>query len=299
MTSTWQQQIKSTSDPDLWNELRHKLDKSLDPSIHQQGLIEQFYLPLFFYLHEQSRRKNQPGFIVGLNAPQGGGKSTLSSYLVKMFEWSGLHAVTLSIDDFYLPRQDQVRLASENPDNPYLQQRGYPGTHDIALGADILFHLKQFESDHTLSLPRYDKSKHNGQGDRAEPALWSTVPLPVDVVLFEGWMLGFQTLPPDRISDKHLQKINTLLKQYADWHSLLDCFVSLCPEDPVYVIDWRSEAEERMKARGLSGMSASEVRAYAEKFLPAYRLYSPHLSSHPPTPDAYLNICIGKNRLPV
>ena len=65
------------------------------------------------------------------------------------------------------------------------------------------------------------------------------------------------------------------------------------------VIDWRIEAEERMKATGLPGMSTSDIRKYAEKFLPAYRLYSPHLVNNPPTVDNFLNIEIGKNRLPI
>jgi D-glycerate 3-kinase len=299
MTSSWQETIIQDIDPDLWHELKQKLDTSLDPAIHQPGLVESYYLPMFFYLHKQASNHGQPGFVAGINAPQGGGKSTLTSYLVQLFDWSGLHAVTLSIDDFYLTRAEQVQLARTHPDNPYLQQRGYPGTHDIALGAETLSRLKQTGPDARLSLPRYDKSKFGGQGDRADSAQWPEVKLPIDVVLIEGWMLGFQPLVSDQIAEPHLQRINSLLHPYALWHNLLDSFVYIRPDDPGHVLDWRSEAEERMKAKGLPGMSASEVRAYAEKFLPAYRLYGPHLATNPPTPHSFLSINIGKNRLPI
>ena len=43
---------------------------------------------------------------------------------------------------------------------------------------------------------RYDKSAFSGQGDRADPSTWPHVEAPVDVVLFEGWMLGFAALGP-------------------------------------------------------------------------------------------------------
>lgn len=299
MTSTWQQKIIQNCDPSHWHELKQKLDASLDPSIRQPGLVEEYYLPLFFYLYKQATGSSRPGFVAGINAPQGGGKTTLTSYLVQLFGWSGLNAVTLSIDDFYLTRAQQIQLAADYAYNPYLQQRGYPGTHDIALGADILTRLKQSMPGITLSLPRYDKSKHDGQGDRAGPDLWPVVQLPVDVILLEGWMLGFQPLPLEKLADTRLVQINTLLKQYDKWHKLLDSFVYLYPEDPAYVIDWRSEAEAHMKSTGLTGMSVTEVRTYAEKFLPAYQLYGPQLAVNPPTPQAFLPIRIGRNRLPV
>jgi len=299
MRSQWQQSIIHDANPDHWQDLKQKLTASLDPGLYQPALVDNYYLPLFFHLYKQLTTYGQPGFIVGINAPQGGGKSTLTSYLVQLFGWSGLRAVTLSIDDFYLTRAQQIRLASEYPDNPYLQQRGYPGTHDVALGTGILSRLKQAEAGSGLLLPRYDKSQHQGQGDRAVETQWPEIALPVDIVLVEGWMLGFRPLSPDAITDPHLQQINRLLDQYTGWHSLLDSFVYIRPDDPAHVLDWRSEAEERMKAKGLPGMSASEVRAYAEKFLPAYRLYGPQLVGNPPVSGGILQIDIGKNRLPV
>jgi D-glycerate 3-kinase len=299
MNLIWQQYIAEAQSHLLWNRLKPLLVQQLPPPIKRPELVDNYYLPLFLYLHDQVKMAGVRTFVVGINAPQGGGKSTLTAYLVQLFDWCGIKAVTLSIDDFYLTRAQQVRLASDNPDNTYLQQRGYPGTHDIDLGTEVLTRLKKPESPDQLQLPKYDKSCHKGQGDRAEQSSWPIVQLPVDVVLLEGWMLGFQPLAPDQITDNQLGKINSLLSDYDQWHQFLDSFVYLCPENPGFVVDWRSEAEQRMKAQGFAGMSSAEVQAYAKKFLPAYQLYGPHLATNPPTPLSFLQLIVGKNRLPL
>lgn len=43
-----------------------------------------------------------------------------------------------------------------------------------------------------IPFPRYDKSKFQGRGDRADQSTWPQVEAPLDIVLFEGWMLGFR-----------------------------------------------------------------------------------------------------------
>jgi pantothenate kinase-related protein Tda10 len=45
--------------------------------------------------------------------------------------------VVLSIDDLYLPHSAQKKLAESQPDNPLIQHRGQPSTHDISLGKQI------------------------------------------------------------------------------------------------------------------------------------------------------------------
>jgi D-glycerate 3-kinase len=297
--SSWQKDMLASCDESLLRMLTLKLEISLEPALRQATLINDYYLPLFFYLRDQLAHAPSRPYYIGINAPQGAGKSTLSKYLVQLFGWCDLKAVALSIDDFYLTRAEQLRLARAYPDNPYLQQRGYPGTHDIALGLETLAWLKQPRTRKSIRLPRYDKSRHQGQGDRTARNMWPEVHLPVDVVLLEGWMLGFQPLPPGQLgTDTALTEINSLLAHYRSWHRFINSFIYLCPADPEYVVAWRSEAEERMKAQGLPGMSADEVRAYAEKFLPAYKLYGPALADQPPAANR-LKITIGRDRLPV
>ena len=299
MTVSWWEIVHESRTHGLRDELSSKLSAKLDSSIRHGRIIDDYYLPLFFYLdHKAGKSLTRPCF-VGINAPQGGGKTTLTNYLVQLFAWNGKKAVTLSIDDFYLTRAKQLQIARDNPENPYLQQRGYPGTHDIQLGVETLSALKSQQNIESMLLPRYDKSLHAGKGDRIDISQWQEVTLPVDIVLVEGWMLGFPSLSPDRIQDPNLSQINYLLENYGAWSSFLDEFVYLYPQDPYFVLDWRIEAEERMKARGLTGMTDKEVREYAELFLPAYEMYGPVLAEQLLPGVSSLKIEIGKNRLPV
>lgn len=228
--------------------------------------------------------------MIGLSAPQGAGKTTLTQYLVQKLQQNGYRAASLSIDDFYLTREEQVKLAKQFSDNPYLQQRGYPGTHDLNLGTRTLESLKEGKS---IPLPRYDKSAHQGRGDRCAESTWPTSAPGLDVVFLEGWMLGFQKA--DGLADPHLRVINEFLPAYKAWTDQLKAFIWLEPEEARYVLEWRVEAEERMKAEGRPGMSRSEIEAYISKFIPAYETYLPGLKGvHP-----MLHLIIGKNRLPL
>jgi len=52
----------------------------------------------------------------------------------------------------------------------------------------------------------YDKSQFNGQGDRTDEASWQTVnrpgEKPIEVVVFEGWNVGFRALNNDELEWK-------------------------------------------------------------------------------------------------
>lgn len=51
-----------------------------------------------------------------------------------------------------------------------------------------------------VAVPRYDKSQHGGRGDRAPRDSWPRVQGPIDVILFEGWMLGFSPVAEADVS---------------------------------------------------------------------------------------------------
>ena len=114
-----------------------------------------------------------------------------------------LPTVVLSIDDLYLPYGLQRDLASSNPDNPLVQHRGQPSTHDILLGIDTFSSLQE---GRPTKIPQYDKSKFNGQGDRVKDDVWETVngegQEKVKVVIFEGWCVGFRALGPENVRKK-------------------------------------------------------------------------------------------------
>jgi len=86
-------------------------------------------------------------------------------------------------------------------DNKLLQVRGNAGTHDLQLGAETLKSLQSAVSpDAEVAVPRYDKSQNQGKGDRADRSSWPQVQGPIDVILFEGWMLGFSPVPEEDAS---------------------------------------------------------------------------------------------------
>ena len=106
----------------------------------------------------------------------------------------------LSIDDFYLAHDDQAQLASEHPTNPLIQHRGQPSTHDLPLALSVLSALQRGIE---VRVPYYDKSAFSGQGDRASPEYWRTLngkaQKRVEVVLFEGWCVGFRALKDEEL----------------------------------------------------------------------------------------------------
>ena len=237
---------------------------------------------------------------VGINGPQGSGKSFLAQGLVEKLFKQGLQSVTVSIDDFYLTRKEQIELAKRHPGNLYLQNRGYPGTHDTELGSKVLESLKQVNRSGSTECPVYDKSAHQGKGDRVPREKWKKILAPLDFVFFEGWMLGFSpVIEANELAklDPSMREVNSFLEKYQPWNALYDGFIQIIPEQMSWVIDWRIEAEENMKALGKPGMSREEVTRFIHGFLPAYDLYFPRLLKHPPKALARLEIRIGRDRL--
>jgi D-glycerate 3-kinase len=219
-------------------------------------------------LAQQSRRP----VMIGIQGPQGAGKTTLARALLDALPAHGLSATTVSIDDFYLTRAGQLELAAAHPGNRYLEHRGYPGTHDIDLGEQILAecHGGGTSRPWTVTLPVYDKSAHAGRGDRAPLERWRAVQMPTDLVFIEGWMLGFCPVAPAALSDPDLAAPNRALAAYERWYCHIDAWVILRALDPNCVLTWRVEAEERMKASGRPGLSRADIEDYVRRFLPAY-----------------------------
>ena len=104
----------------------------------------------------------------------------------------------VSVDDFYLTHEDQAQLARDHPTNPLIQHRGQPSTHDITLWRETFDNLK---AGKPTSIPSYDKSRFNGAGDRVDRSQWELVNeiKTIQVVIFEGWNVGFRALPEEKI----------------------------------------------------------------------------------------------------
>ncbi|HEX4847424.1 MAG TPA: kinase, partial [Novosphingobium sp.] len=102
-------------------------------------------------------------FVLGLSGSQGSGKTTLVAGLEQALEAQGLRVARLSLDDLYLTRAERIALGQSV--HPLLATRGVPGTHDVALGLEVIAALERGKA---AALPRFDK----GRDDRADPATW-------------------------------------------------------------------------------------------------------------------------------
>jgi D-glycerate 3-kinase len=210
-----------------------------------------------------------------------------------------LRVVGISIDDFYLTRTEQLALSHRHYGNRFLQHRGYPGTHDGVLGVQVLEALRHLRAGDEVALPSYDRSAALGRGDRRPESEWPRTTGPLDLVILEGWMLGFEPVDEHAIGDPQLRTVNELLRGYAAWTASLDALIWLNPEDYRFVVDWRAEAEADARKAGRGGMSDTDVRAFATGFLPAYETYLPGLRRGPPIAGPVLSVTIGRDRLPL
>ena len=242
------------------------------------------------WLKQQVARSARRPVVAGISAPQGAGKTTLVSRLVPLLEEHGLRAVAVSIDDFYLRREEQVQLAATNAGNPYLEHRGYPGTHDVELGVRTLSALLQGIE---VELPCYDKTAHGGRGDRSPQG--KRVQGRFELVLLEGWMLGFTPVP---VEDPHLEVINEKLAAYEAWYRLIDVMLCLRAEDPRFVLRWRTEAEDKVRASGRPALSPAAIEDYVRRFLPAYENYAATVAAGRWSPDRQLVFTLSEERTP-
>jgi D-glycerate 3-kinase len=76
--------------------------------------IFQYYLPVFFWCWGQVKDHQAGGqqapLVIGIQAVQGCGKTTLVAELQSLFAHVGLKAASVSVDDFYLPFRQQQEL---------------------------------------------------------------------------------------------------------------------------------------------------------------------------------------------
>jgi D-glycerate 3-kinase len=243
------------------------------------------------------QRPHQRPWVLGLQGPQGCGKSTAAAALAEAIWREGRRAVCVSVDDFYLTHVEQRGLAERHPGNPYLLYRGYPGTHDVALGTRVVDALAACRQGDEVRVPVYDKSAQKGRGDRAPESHWRRVYGPFDLVIVEGWMLGFAPVD-EALLEPELVAPNRFLSAYSAWTARLGALVHLSVESLATVVQWRVGSERARRERGETALSDEEATDYIHRFLPAYRAYVPALETNPPCADFH-SIMLGPDRAPI
>lgn len=166
------------------------------------------------------------------------------------------------------------------------------GTHDIDLAVEF---LKAVVEGKPTKLPVYDKSAFSGKGDRVDPSQWESIHGPgqkkVEVVILEGWCVGFRPLDQvalqnrlkepsrtlQRHKPEHLSTINDSLRKYNRVTDMLHAFIYLAAERTEYVYNWRRQQEEMLRREKGTGMTDEEVEKFVDAYYPSYELYSDKL----------------------
>ena len=234
-------------------------------------LVETWLVPLANWL---AARRSAQGktLLVGLHGGQGTGKTTLCRVLEILLAETGLHCQTLSLDDFYLARDERLALAEQV--HPLLATRGVPGTHDLRLLSTT---LRALERGKSVVLPRFNKA----EDERELPANWVEVAAGVDVILLEGWCIGCRAQPnaeletpinaleasedPDGRWRRYVN--DCLAGPYAELQAKLDYLVMLCAPSMEAVLEWRALQERKLAEQGGSQvMSDKEIQRFVQHY---------------------------------
>lgn len=273
-------------------------------------------------------------FVLGLSGMQGSGKSTWAKSLAERFRSTyQLKTIILSLDDLYHTHENLIKIREQNPSNKLFSNRGQPGTHDEVLAEQFFSSLLAGEA---VDVPSFDKSKFDGEGDRVPQSEWEHVSSspPVDVIIFEGWCLGFQAISDDQLEERwaaskqvdtaivdkdtlstmlmrthaleHLKVINDNLRRYNETFmgpEKFDYFVHLDTEHLHNVYRWRIQQEEALRALKGTGQTDEQVIAFVQVYMPAYEIYLDRLRQeafpagrHGIQGRRQLRVCLDENR---
>ncbi len=252
------------------------------------------------------RREARRPIVVGVCGPQGSGKSTLCGVVSALLTERGFRTAVLGLDDLYLPKARRAAMAAAI--HPLFKTRGPPGTHDVALGLEILDQLTADGPRRDVALPAFDKARD----DRRPPDQWPHTVAPVDVVLFEGWCVGARP----QASPALATPVNALEAQedpagrwrasveaalagpYQTLFARLDRLILLKAPSFDQVYAWRAEQESKLAAQlasapdpGRRAMAPDELR----RFVMHYERLTRHILTEMPA-RADLVVELGPQR---
>ena len=216
------------------------------------AMAKEWFHPLLADISQRAQVSEGPR-VVFINGSQGSGKSTLADYLcTSTAEQQGSQCVALSLDDFYLTREQRIELAHDV--HPLLATRGVPGTHDIPLAMATIKSLIMGQ-DETL-ITRFDKSID----DRYPVQDCLTLSGPVGLIILEGWCVG-ATPQSDEALETAINRLeqqedtqglwraysnNALAGTYQRLFEMADSLVMLRAPSFDSIFKWRLEQERKM-----------------------------------------------------
>lgn len=200
-----------------------------------------------------------------------------------------------------MTHDQQSQLAASHPENPLVQHRGQPSTHDLPLALSLFSDLR---SGKETRIPSYDKSAYDGHGDRVPKDEWAVISQEgqekTKVVIFEGWCVGFRALPGEELRRKwgkarsrreaadyqgrlgfnrleDVEFVNGALRGYDPLTDHFDALIHIDAEDPIYVFRWRMQQEVALRQATGSGMTDEQVTHFINGYYPAYELFTDNL----------------------
>lgn len=189
--------------------------------------------------------------VFAISGPVGAGKSTIAAAISQSLTAVGMRALALSLDDFYLSREERERRG--------IAWRAAPGSHDLDLVVRTLAAVQN--GSPTLVVPRFDMSRDDRSADER-------VEDPPDVVLFDGWILGYGGQGYDRILP------------YLDWHLHLDV-----PKDVAR--ERRFDRETKLRERTGRAFSPEEMQRFWDEVL------GPGIDTWVPASVEHADIVVG------
>jgi len=255
-----------------------------------RDIVDQHWRPLSEDIAE--RYEGRP-LIVGINGSQGSGKTTLCRFLEALLLEHNQRAITISLDDIYLTRQERSDLARDC--HPLFATRGVPGTHDVALGQSILDALLD---GLPVDLPRFDKAIDDRTSAPTEILTRN------DVILLEGWCVGAVPQPeaalvaplnrleaeedPDAIWRREINR--RLATDYAEFFGRIDTLVMLEVDRFEAVRAHRELQEQKLAASRPEGTAVMDGAAL-DRFMMHYeRLTRWMLEEMPARADIVIGI---------
>ncbi|HEX5230280.1 MAG TPA: hypothetical protein VFW44_21355 [Bryobacteraceae bacterium] len=210
--------------------------------------------------------------VVGVCGCQGSGKSTLAAFLKLLFDWQKHSTAILSLDDFYLSRQQREKLAREI--HPLLATRGVPGTHDVALGLKTLHRLCNAGVRSRTPMPAFQKARD----DRTPRKDWQVFRGRPALILFEGWCVDARPQAPAALR-KPVNRLerdcdpagiwrayvnDQLAGPYRDLFAPIDVLLFMRAPSFDCVYKWRGLQEKKLRhsARGDAVMNRKELEDF-------------------------------------
>ena len=241
--------------------------------------------------------------VLGICGAQGSGKSTLAKTILQHCAEQGIAAASLSIDDLYLTKAERERLGKEV--HPLLRTRGVPGTHDVALGLDV---ISQLEKGLPEALPRFDKARD----DRAPQGEWPAAPAGCRLLIFEGWCVGARPETDDALQQpvnalEEAEDPDGIWRRYAndclagDYQRLfdrIDALVLLAAPDFDVVFDWRMQQEDELRQSASKQARDVMDAAGVARFIRHYERLTRHILFEMPG-RADLVVRLARDRSPL